>query len=52
MVLTFLPLFCLTSVISFVGGFFFGDLEARHELVYYHQLINRSRNTHNLPRAQ
>ena len=51
MVLTFLPLFCLTSVISFIGGFFLGDLEARHELVYY-QLIDRSRNTYNLPRSQ
>ena len=50
MVLTFLPLFCLTSVISFIGGFFLGDLEARHELVYYYQLIDR--NTYNLPRAQ
>ena len=50
MVLTFFPIICITSVISFVGGFFFGDLEARHELVYYHQLIDR--NTHNLPTAQ
>ena len=49
MVLTFY------SILSYFGyfiywGFFLGDLEARYELVYYHQLIDR--NTHNLPTAQ
>lgn len=52
MVLTFFPLICISSIISFVGGYFLGDLEARHEFTYYQVLTNRNINTDNLPRAQ
>ena len=52
MVFTFIPLICFSSVISFVGGYFLGDLEARHEFTYYQDLTNRNINTQNLPRAQ
>ena len=40
MVLVCFPLVCLSSVISFVGGFFLGDLEAREEIAYYYREIN------------
>ena len=52
MVLTFFPLICISSIISFIGGYFLGDLEARHEFTYYQLLINRNVNDHNLPSAQ
>ena len=52
MVLTFFPLVCISSIISFVGGYFLGDLEARHEFTYYRVLANRNVNNDNLPTAQ
>lgn len=42
MVVAILPLICISSIFSFLGGFFIGDWEARQEIFYYRQ-INRNR---------
>ena len=52
MVLTFLPLMCITSIVSFVGGFFLGNSESRREIAYYQYILERNINSPHLPSPQ
>ena len=51
MSIVILPILCISSILSFIGGFFLGDLEARHELFYNNQ-IYRGINLNNEIRIQ
>lgn len=52
MVLTFLPLLCITSIVTFVGGFFLGNSESRQEIAYYQNILERNINSPNLSSPQ
>ncbi len=38
------PIVCLSSIFSFLGGFFLGDFEARQEIFYNRQIYRNNIN--------
>ena len=37
----FIPILCVSTIISFIGGYFLGDIEARYELSFHLDGVRR-----------